>query len=108
MRLNVFQIGTDYLIVIQGGASHVGAVALGVNYNPQENKANASVIAAPGHKEDVLAHRAAYLFSKALGKHTAVVMGLHYHGLAKDDIAIIEQEVEDLIRQAVQRLSETS
>ncbi len=102
LTLNAFRLGPDLLVVIEGGASHAGAVALGVNYRAGE--ANASVLAAPGHKEDAPTHRCAYRISKALGCRVAVVMGIHFPDLRKEQIAEIEKQLDMMTQEAIKKL----
>lgn len=87
VRLHAIPVGNDLIVVIEGGRSHIGAVAAGTNCG---GLAVSSVLTVPGHRDDRIAKDAAERISKKLGRNCAVVAGVHY-----DDIT--PQEIKDVL-----------
>ena len=96
ISLQCISVGKDYLVVISGGREHIGAVALGQCYGGESVKANSSVIAAYGHREDELALKTARYLSKALKANAAVTAGIHFDNLSSREIDEILLAVKEL------------
>lgn len=105
ITLRCFTLGKDYQVIISGGREHVGAVALGQCYKTEPAKANASVIAAYGHREDDLAKDAARKLSKAFCANVAVTAGIHFDDLSPKDIDEIILTVNELTGQLIAKLN---
>ncbi|HMK47950.1 MAG TPA: hypothetical protein VK436_15120 [Methanocella sp.] len=87
LKLDAKRLGGDLLVVITGGAAHIGAVGAGTNCN---NMASSSVITLPGHRDDRIAKDAAERISRKTGSNCVVVVGIHYD-------RITDQEIKELI-----------
>ncbi|CAJ38151.1 prenylated flavin chaperone LpdD [Methanocella arvoryzae] len=96
VRLSATRIGPDLLVVISGGAAHIGAVGAG---NTCSGLASSSVITMPGHRDDRIAKDAAELLAKKFDCNCVVVVGVHY-----DDIT--PQEIKDVMIMSNSLISE--
>ncbi len=83
VTLEATRIGKDLLVVIKGGAGHIGAVGAGTNCG---GMAVSSVITTPGHRDDRIVKDAAERISKRLGCNCAVIAGVHYDGITAQEI----------------------
>lgn len=104
ISLRCLSIGDDYLVIISGGREHIGAAALGQCYDTDAGKANSSVLAAYGHKEDEPAMKTAGYLSKALKRNTAVIAGIHFDDLSAGEINEILAAVHELASLLVTKL----
>ena len=82
LRLCCVRMGEDICLVLSGGETeHIGAVAVAQPRpslaDPARTSATASVIALPGHKEDMLARELALKVAGALNVAACVVCGIH-------------------------------
>jgi hypothetical protein len=87
IRLDARRLGKDLLVVISGGASHIGAVGAG---NVCTGFASSSVITMPGHRDDRIAKDASERLSKSLDCNCVVVAGVHFDHITR-------QEIEDVL-----------
>ncbi|MDR2695221.1 MAG: hypothetical protein LBC79_02425, partial [Deltaproteobacteria bacterium] len=82
LRLRCVRMGEDLCLVLSGGElEHIGAVAVAQPRpsldDPARTSATASVIALPGHKEDMLARELALQAAAALNVSVCVACGIH-------------------------------
>ena len=95
--------GRDYVISVKGGSlAHVGAVSICIPGS------NASVITAPGHKDDILALDLATILCSSLNATVAVTVGIHYDNLTKSQINDIIEIVTSLMDQFIEYLKTTT
>ncbi|ANS74596.1 hypothetical protein AWM70_08370 [Paenibacillus yonginensis] len=95
LELKAIRLGLDHLIVITGGAAHVGAASTSF---PAANGAIETYTAAvPGHKEHLLTDGLADQISRQLGVTAVVVMGIHYDGLKPEEIEEISRRTERMV-----------
>jgi gallate decarboxylase subunit D len=80
----IIPMGNDLLVLLSGGQSHIGAVA--VSHGEEEDS---SVISIPGHREDGPAKGMAEALHEALGKNVTVVAGMHWDNLTKEGIETV-------------------
>jgi hypothetical protein len=92
VSLLVNRLGDDLVVFIYNQRAHVGAVAV-AEYDHNHKRASVSVLTRLGHKDDVIAQRAAYLISKSLRTPVCVVAGVHV-----DDIT--DREIKALVENA--------
>ena len=93
--------GDDLTVVIGGGEKqHIGAVAVGVP-RPSLNivSSSASVLCLTGHKEDLLARKAALELASMLGHTVTVTVGLHIDDASAEAIVMLEANFQKLLRQ---------
>ncbi|MDR0465802.1 MAG: hypothetical protein LBH94_00420 [Deltaproteobacteria bacterium] len=82
LRLRCVRMGEDLCLILSGGErEHIGAVAVAQPHpsqaDPGRTSATASVVALPGHKEDVLVRELALKVAGVLNVVTCVVCGVH-------------------------------
>ncbi len=92
VTLSSKSLGDDITVFIYNENAHIGAVAVG-EYDHNEKRASTSVITRPGHKDDAIALKAAYLISRKTKRPSCVIAGIHL-----DDIT--EQEIRELLENA--------
>jgi len=83
LELRAERIGKDLLVLLTGGEAHIGAVGVGC---PMGERATASVITLPGHRDDRMAQVAAERISAELGCGCTVVAGVHYDHITPEEI----------------------
>lgn len=93
--------GDDLTVVIGGGEKqHIGAVAVGVPRPSLKDKnivsSSASVLCLTGHKEDLLARKAALELARMLGHTVTVTVGLHIDDASAEAIAMLEANFQEL------------
>lgn len=84
LDLLIQQTGRDYTLILTGGDAHIGAVAFA------EAGGEATCIQALHHREGEIATELATMLASALGRNIAVICGIHYDGIAREEIAAIE------------------
>ena len=102
-------IGPDLLVSIWGGQRpHIGAVAAAAPRpslaDPARTSATASVLTYLGHKEDGVAKAAAERLAAGLETRVVVTAGMHWDGLAPEEIARVEELAADLVARLLARL----
>ncbi len=102
IELKAFALGKDLVVTLTGGKAHLGAVGVGMCYGPKEQKSNASLIAIPGHKEDVLVFPIARRLSKALKVNVCVLAGIHFDGLTPQQVMEVVQTAENLVDELIE------
>ncbi|HKK33578.1 MAG TPA: hypothetical protein VJ934_08465 [Desulfomicrobiaceae bacterium] len=98
----VQSLGPDVLVSIQGGAGHIGAVAMAEPRpslsDPDRLSASTSVYCYLGHKEDEPAREMAKELAAALNARVVVVAGMHWDNLAPADLDVVKNALADLTR----------
>jgi len=86
----VHVLGRDILVVLSGGALHIGAVGIG---QPRPSlkyegtiSSTGSVFTILGHKEDVIAKSMSEELAKNLNRTAVVVAGTHWDGLTTEQL----------------------
>jgi hypothetical protein len=103
------RIGPDVLVWMWGGERpHIGAVAAAASRpslaDPSRTSATASVLAYPGHKEDVVVKLVAETLSARLDTNVVVTAGIHWDDLPPEGVArVVEgcREVAELLARAL-------
>lgn len=76
----VIALGSDFQIILGGGDTHLGAVALCGNCE------ESALFSRKGHYELELAYDMAQNLTKELGGFVAVSAGIHYPSITKEEI----------------------
>jgi hypothetical protein len=101
VNLSASSMGDDLVISISNQNAHIGAVAIG-EYDHQHGRASASVITRLGHKDDIIALKAANTISKDTKKTVCVIAGVHIDNITKEEIEKIlllcDRLVDDFIK----------
>jgi F420-0:gamma-glutamyl ligase len=96
--LSARDMGKDVVITIFNENAHIGAVAI-AEYSLNEKRASTSVITRLGHKDDVIAQKAAYAITKNTKGTTCVIAGIHLDNITRAEITEIEKNCDSLISQ---------
>ena len=86
VNLQVYQWGRDFVALLGGGETHLGAVAFA-----------GSALVLPPHKEGPIAQELALELQSFLPGAVAVLAGMHYEGLHKDQIAEVLAQARLLV-----------
>ncbi len=97
-KVNLFAhyIGSDLIVYIYNENAHLGAVAVG-EYNHSEGRASSSVITLPGHRDDLIAQKQAYLIARHTKMPVCVIAGIHLDDITQDEIDKILGEVDKMV-----------
>ncbi len=96
ITLEVKKLGEDYLLTLTGGEKHAGAVAVGL-FDEKSGRASSSVITLPGHREEQLALDSAKRVSRATGKTSVIIAGIHVDNITLEEIKEIVSATEEMI-----------
>ena len=96
ITLEVKKLGEDYLLTLTGGKEHAGAIAVGL-FDENSRRASSSVLTLPGHREEQLALDSARRVSKATGKTSVVVVGIHVDNINPEGIREIVSAAEEMV-----------
>jgi len=94
-------LGRDLVIYIYNENAHIGAIALG-EYDPDSGRASTSVITRLGHKDDVVAQKAAYRVCKSIKRPVCVIAGIHVDRIYGPEIDQTLINVEILVDRLIQ------
>ena len=104
LSLSAYSLGEDLVVFIYNEKAHIGAVAV-AEYDHKEKRASTSIITRLGHKDDVVAQRAAHSLAKHTQKPVCVVAGIHVDKITEAEIKQFlensNQLVEDLINKVL-------
>ncbi|MFC1991595.1 hypothetical protein ACFLVC_02585 [Chloroflexota bacterium] len=95
-NLSAYYMGSDLVVRIFNENAHIGAVALG-EYDYKEGRASCSLLTRLGHKDDIVAQKAAYLISKHTKKPVCVITGIHLDDITKEEIEQILKNTSSLV-----------
>ena len=90
-------LGDNLTVFIYNKNAHIGAVAVG-EYDHRENRASTSVITRLGHKDDVIAQKAAYLISKQTKRPSCVIVGVHLDNITGEEIQKLLDNADSLVK----------
>lgn len=104
--------GEDWVVCVLGGDTpHVGAVALACPCAAPPDTAGgitsfASVLTAPGHRDDELARMLALRLCKALGRNISLSVGIHVHNATREEIGALIKNAEEAVTGLLPLLNE--
>lgn len=102
ISLSVQGFGGDLVVFIYNENAHVGAVAVG-EYDHKQNRASISVITRLGHKDDVIAQKAAYLISKHTKRPSCVIAGVHLDNITGEEIEKLLEVTDSCLKDFLRR-----
>ena len=94
-------LGPDLVIYFCNENAHIGAVAV-AEYDSNNLRVSTSVITRLGHKDDVIAQKAAYEISKATKKPVCVIAGIHVHKITHEEINKTLENANGLVDELIQ------
>ncbi len=95
VTLLAHQMGSDPIVYLYNQHAHIGAIAVG-EYDHKNRRASTSVITRLGHKDDVVAQKAAYSISKATKKPVCVIAGIHLDNITEAEITKLIENTNSL------------
>ena len=106
LEATVITCGNDVVVVIGGGeAPHIGASAIASPRPSLKNdgtiSATASVFCVMGHKDDMLARKAAIVLASALNTTVLVSVGLHIDDATTEDIVQLGNCFDNLLKNII-------
>lgn len=90
IELSATEVGHDLLLLITGGARHIGAASTAYM---DEGEVKVTTSAVPHHKEHTITESIALRVAAALQRTVTVVMGIHYDHLTREGIARVVEIV---------------
>lgn len=104
LTAEVIAMGEDLCVAVTGGdRPHLGSVALAVPHpgitDPDLPSATVSTLNVPGHRDDQIANQMAKALSASLGRHVAVLCGVHFDHYSPQLAADAEQAAAELCQQ---------
>ncbi|MCD6292258.1 MAG: hypothetical protein J7M09_02230 [Deltaproteobacteria bacterium] len=91
----IFLDNNDVIVVITGGADHIGAVGLAIprpsRLDPNSISATSSILTMLGHKEDELVKYVSEKLAAATQQNIIVIAGVHYDDLALQDLEVLRE-----------------
>jgi hypothetical protein len=100
--LTSYSLGKDLVVLIYNEKAHLGAVAV-AEYAPKQKRVSTSVFTRLGHKDDVVAQKAAYLIGKHTRKPVCVVAGIHVDNITETEIKHIVENSKKLVEDFISR-----
>ncbi|WNY23667.1 hypothetical protein MmiHf6_09800 [Methanimicrococcus hongohii] len=97
------EVGVDLSVTLTGGKAHIGAAALAY-VDKETGRTTASVISAPGHKEEEIALYGAKAISKDTKKTVLFAVGIHLDEISLEEI----EEIESVCREMIQNCLKNS
>jgi gallate decarboxylase subunit D len=90
LQARLFELGDDLLVIVTGGAAHIGAVAMATPRaslaDPRLQSATSSVYTYIGHKEDLLVKLMSEEIAAKLGRKVVVLAGIHWDDMLKEEV----------------------
>lgn len=111
ISLHAVACGMDWNVAIFGGErDHIGAVACGIpariDGNPDRPTVALSSFCVPGHKDDLLARKAADKLARALSQVVSVTVGIHVEQADSEDIRILCENTMEACEGLIQCVKE--
>lgn len=105
-------MGPDVLVILWGGAAHIGALGMAAPRpslrDPAAVSATSSVFTFPGHKEDVLAKSLSEALAAQLNRKVVVVAGIHWDNARPEEIGSIVAACDALKERLIEELTALS
>jgi hypothetical protein len=103
--LQAHWMGKGLVVYVFNKNAHLGAVALG-EYDPSTTRT--STLTRLGHKDDVVAQKAAYTIGKAIRRPVCVMAGIHVDNITQSEIIETVESAEKLVEQLLKSPMVTS
>ena len=103
--LLAYHMGNHPIVCIYNENAHIGAVAVG-EYDHNEKRASTSVITRLGHKDDVVALKAAYSISKRTKGPVCVIAGIHLDNITREEIGETVENASILVEKFIESIAQ--
>lgn len=90
----LYTMGRDYLLVVSGGETHIGALGCSENVRG----AAPHFFTLVGHREDAIVKQAVTRLSGIIKGELLVVCGIHYDQITREQIAAINSHSDMLLK----------
>jgi len=97
--LAAWNIGKDFMVCLHNRNIHLGAVAIS-QFDHETDRVSVSTITLLGHKDDVMAQKAAYTISKHTKRPVCAMAGIHIDNVTEREI----DEIADNANRAIEEL----
>ena len=106
LELELYEIGSDLLAVLNGAGPHIGAATLAERV--VDSPAHLTTLTSSGHREAELTLELSNTITNATGRRTLAIAGVHLDGITKAEIGSIRRSVRRLAALAAARISSTT
>lgn len=106
INLSARYMGDDLVVFIHNEQAHIGAVAI-ADYDRDKDRVSISVVTRLGHRDDVVAQKAAYRIGKHTKKPVCVIAGIHLDKITKEEIEQIVGNSHKLVIRFLQEPRKT-
>lgn len=103
VSLSAFPMGSDLVVSIYNENAHLGALAL-AEYDHKEQRVSCSLLTRLGHKDDVVAQKAAYLISKHTHQPSCVIAGIHLDNISRQEMEQILENSRRLVDEFISQI----
>ena len=103
VNLEAVYMGEGLVVRLFNESPHIGAVAIG-EYAVKENRVSVSVLTRLGHKDDVIAQKAAYAISHFTHQPVCVIAGVHLDDITAEEINRLVDNTTQLVQDLIQKL----
>lgn len=97
------EVGSDLLVTLTGGKAHIGAAALAYP-DKETGRITASVLSAPGHKEEEIALDGAKTISRETNKTVLFAAGIHLDDISAEEIEEINKTCAEMVQNCLKNL----
>ena len=108
LTLAAWRVGADYVVVVSGGAAHVGCAVLAVPRpslkGDETASSTASTLNVCGHKDDVVCRAVAERVCAAMNARVACTGGVHVDGISVGQITQISDAFERMASRLIEKL----
>ena len=104
VRLYAQNLGPDLVVHLFNASAHIGAVAIG-EYAAEYDRVSVSVLTRLGHKDDIIAQRAAYAISHFTHRPVCVVAGVHLDNITGAEIEQLVDNSAKIVDDLKQKLA---
>lgn len=103
VSLTALRLGQEHLLTLSNAGAHLGAVAVSETH-AGSGLVSTSVLTRLGHKDDLLAQRAAYAVAKRTGQAACAVAGVHVESITAEEIEAIVENARRLVEAYLEAL----
>lgn len=103
ISLRADTLGDSMVVMIYNENAHIGAVAVG-EWDGKEGRASVSVHTRVGHRDDVIAQKAAYTISKSLKKPVCVIAGVHVENITAVEIEEVLENARVVVEEFLEKV----
>jgi gallate decarboxylase subunit D len=104
VRLNAQNLGPDLVVRLFNASPHIGAVAI-AEYAAEHDRVSVSVLTRLGHKDDVIAQKAAYAISHFTHHPVCVIAGIHLDDITGAEIDQLVDNSSKIVEDLKQKLA---